>query len=94
MPKRFISVYEETQQYGGPEEGGWWYGATEHIITYRVSTNKAAQHIKNNLELKFGIKGERIKKWLTVGFNYSISIENKKERGKKDTTNNRKPHYE
>jgi len=21
----WVSVYEEMQQYGGPEEGGWWY---------------------------------------------------------------------
>jgi hypothetical protein len=21
----WVSLYEETQQYGGPEEGGWWY---------------------------------------------------------------------
>ena len=22
---RYLNVYEVTQQYGGPEEGGWWY---------------------------------------------------------------------
>lgn len=25
----WVSVYEETQQYGGPEEGGWWYTHSE-----------------------------------------------------------------
>lgn len=27
MAKVFINVYEQFREYGGPEEGGWWYDA-------------------------------------------------------------------
>lgn len=26
----YLSVYQLTRHYGGPEEGGWWYDAWEH----------------------------------------------------------------
>jgi hypothetical protein len=29
--RHYISVYETTQHYGGPEEGGWWYSRTRFV---------------------------------------------------------------
>lgn len=36
----FISAYNVTRQYGGPEEGGWWYDSYEWLkvsIPFRAS---------------------------------------------------------
>ena len=30
----FINMYRETQAYGGPEEGGWWYIVGEPVGSY------------------------------------------------------------
>lgn len=31
MDKNFVTVYEVTRHYGGPEEGGWWYNWYEPV---------------------------------------------------------------
>ena len=33
---RFITVYEVTRHYGGPEEGGWWWNMVECIKTKAI----------------------------------------------------------
>ena len=30
---KYVNVYEVSQCYGGPEEGGWWFTAGELIET-------------------------------------------------------------
>lgn len=25
QPRFYVNVYEHSREYGGPEEGGWWY---------------------------------------------------------------------
>lgn len=34
--KYVVAVYLEDRCWGGPEEGGWWYDAGEHVRTMRV----------------------------------------------------------
>jgi hypothetical protein len=29
----YVSVYSVTREYGGPEEGGWWYNWTTHLLS-------------------------------------------------------------
>ena len=38
MAETFLNVYEVTREYGGPEEGGWWYNA-RHTVTHLDVTN-------------------------------------------------------
>lgn len=33
----FINVYHRSQQYGGPEEGGWWYTQDTIHETYNMT---------------------------------------------------------
>lgn len=33
---KYINVYRLTDEYGGPEEGGWWYTAGEPEVSLRV----------------------------------------------------------
>lgn len=34
---KFVNVYDYTQQYGGAEEGGWYYTTTECVRSYGVA---------------------------------------------------------
>lgn len=36
----FITVYEETLGYGGPEEGGWWYDIGTILEMVQVDTEE------------------------------------------------------
>jgi hypothetical protein len=35
-----VSQYEETQVYGGPEEGGWWADLTHYVATLGSFTRR------------------------------------------------------
>lgn len=61
MQEYYVNGYQMTQQYGGPEEGGWWYSEYTHIDTALVTPNEAAaiswmQHLR---DLMARFKGHR-----------------------------------
>ena len=33
---RWVTIYEVTRHYGGPEEGGWWYNWWEPVASFPV----------------------------------------------------------
>jgi hypothetical protein len=33
---RYVGVYLVTREYGGPEEGGWWYDEFQHVASYKL----------------------------------------------------------
>lgn len=35
--KRYVNVYEVYRNYGGPEEGGWWFDSGEPLISVSVT---------------------------------------------------------
>jgi hypothetical protein len=39
----FVSLYRKEQQYGGPEEGGWWYDVWTLDGSMRFPTRQAAE---------------------------------------------------
>lgn len=39
----FVSLYKIEQQYGGPEEGGWWYDVLEHKGSIPFTTRTDAE---------------------------------------------------
>lgn len=41
---RYVNVYETSQEYGGPEEGGWYYTAGEPVESVKVPRN-AGDHV-------------------------------------------------
>ena len=41
--RRYINVYCVTRQYGGPEEGGWWYNWRAYVKGYKFDTAKEAE---------------------------------------------------
>ena len=38
-----LRVYEITREYGGPEEGGWWYSRHTEIFTGKPATYRLAK---------------------------------------------------
>ena len=36
LEPNFITLYETTRHYGGPEEGGWWYNVTTPLKTKAI----------------------------------------------------------
>jgi len=39
----FINIYLTDRAYGGPEEGGWWYGCGELERVIPVTTHRRAE---------------------------------------------------
>lgn len=51
---RYVNVYKVTQEYGGPEEGGWWYMARQLLESLPVTGEKWAASVVRELEKKYG----------------------------------------
>jgi len=41
----FVTVYEVTRHYGGPEEGGWWYNWNEPVESVLVLPSQDAEEV-------------------------------------------------
>ena len=56
----YLYIYQCSQAYGGPEEGGWWYSCGELIDSKRISNlTRARQTVKElNKKFKNDDKGE------------------------------------
>lgn len=39
----YANLYLTNRAYGGPEEGGWWYGTGEPVKSNRFATRSAAE---------------------------------------------------
>lgn len=55
----FVHVYDVGQEYGGPEEGGWWYEAGEAIEIQTCLTREVAESVRDQLRNKFPRTGKR-----------------------------------
>jgi hypothetical protein len=85
----YVNVYEITREYGGPEEGGWWYNRLRCLETYPVR-NKNSELMQEQLEKDYAhIKQGNIYSVLG-GTELNVYIE---ERPKQSETKER-PHYE
>lgn len=42
---KFINVYAVSRNYGGPEEGGWWWDSGEPIASVPIDDNTLIDHI-------------------------------------------------
>ena len=49
----YVSVYEVTREYGGPEEGGWWYNEYTLIDSRLVSIDEEAYLLYDFLNIKY-----------------------------------------
>jgi len=44
----FVTAYDETREYGGPEEGGWWYNAYKGLASIKVNSPDHAERLAKN----------------------------------------------
>ena len=42
-PPKYLNMVLRDRAYGGPEEGGWWYGTQEPVVTLTLPTDTLAQ---------------------------------------------------
>jgi hypothetical protein len=56
---RFVSIYDESQEYGGPEEGGWWYDYRQRHISVPVRNAAHAARIAAKLAHRYGTNWKR-----------------------------------
>lgn len=50
---RYVNVYLEGRAYGGPEEGGWWYGCGEPVESIQVFSDEEEVITKEKLKEKY-----------------------------------------
>jgi hypothetical protein len=61
--KVWVNVYSITREYGGPEEGGWWYNWYSLVEAKQVPVEKADE-TKSELEKEYD--------WINEGNIYSV----------------------
>jgi hypothetical protein len=49
-PQRFANAYAVTRQFGGPEEGGWWYDEGTPLASVPVFSKEQEEETKKCLE--------------------------------------------
>lgn len=52
-PLVYVNVYLRDRAYGGPEEGGWWYGVQSIEFTFRCKDEKHAKQVYDMMFIKY-----------------------------------------
>jgi hypothetical protein len=57
---RFVNAYHVTREYGGPEEGGWWYDSREVLESVPIPDRgeKEADRIADHLSVVYAHKND------------------------------------
>lgn len=57
---RFVNAYHVTREYGGPEEGGWWYDSREVLASVQIPERgeKEAERIVAHLSELYAHKDD------------------------------------
>lgn len=87
--KVVVNVYSVTREYGGPEEGGWWYNA--YVLEHsEPTTSSLAPALKCRLEKEYDWVNEGNIYSMRGGTQLAVYIEN--EAGESETKY--RPRYE
>jgi hypothetical protein len=52
----YVTAYQESQAYGGPEEGGWYFNVYEVIETRNADSEEQAEEVKLQMEVDYGLR--------------------------------------
>lgn len=89
----FITAYSTTKEYGGPEEGGWWYDWSEPILTLpclRRNALQMAEYLAKRYAPEYAVpKGS---KYSDVNCGQALEIYPEAEPCENRST--QRPHYE
>ena len=88
MNKRHITEYEVTREFGGYEEGGWYFSVTTHISTRKAKSNKKAIELCEKLNEEEGGYG-----YMHDGYVF-FKVEEMKHIGRLDDTDKPVPRWE
>ena len=87
-PVVYVNVYSITREYGGPEEGGWYYTAGEPIASVRATAG-TAESVAKSMRRKY-VPTKQPKHWGRIVGRVQIHIED--HPAKAFPTH--RPHYE
>lgn len=89
----FISEYEVDREYGGPEEGGWWFDNHQHIRVVAITDNEDdATYICQALNAKWREEKDSPDRYSMACTEPDISYLSEEEIG--SHTTHERPHYE
>lgn len=86
---QFVNVYEMDREYGGPEEGGWYFDTGRLVASVQVPESFVESTIKR-LEETYPNTGKRYSVIYSGSGDYSIMVENEPGKDFPEVT----PHYE
>lgn len=46
----YINMYLSDRQYGGPEEGGWWYDTLEPVLAIKIFDDEWKEDMIKNMQ--------------------------------------------
>lgn len=70
----FVSVYDVTRNFGGPEEGGWWYDSGVLVSVVGCLTKEDADRVYDTLINEFPRTNKRYS--VLGGEDYNVTISN------------------
>lgn len=84
----WVNAYEVFRQYGGPEEGGWWFDSGEPVASKRFNREETARVYADQLRKQFPRTDKRYS--VLGGEDYQVCIEPHPAR----SYPTERPHYE
>jgi hypothetical protein len=91
---RFVNAHAVDRNYGGPEEGGWWYDSGEPLASVPVTTEDEAATVEDRLRAILGPEFEqphgRNRFSVIGGADLQVTVSLEMARAWPD----RRPHYE
>lgn len=90
----YVNVYAVGRQYGGPEEGGWWYDTGEPVECHRIAAateeglRSLCDEVATRLEADYPRTGRRSS--VLGGEDYGVYVEAHEARAFPDE----RPYYE
>jgi len=90
MSHQYVNVYEVDRNYGGPEEGGWWYDSGEPVASIQCDERQVEQ-VKTYLWTMYPqINAKRQRYSVNGGYDLEIHVEEHFAKPWPET----RPHYE
>lgn len=89
LPYRWwVAVYDVDLEYGGPEEGGWWYDTGICLMNVACESYEQAQEVQEQLRQEYPDTGKRNS--VLSGEDYNVVIEHRPGKNYPEY----RPHYE
>lgn len=77
---KYVVIWFNTREYGGPEEGGWWFdtGEPQKVYTCKSPDERAVCEELANKQVEKQNEGRRLLSSVLSTGRYSVSIEDER----------------